>query len=98
MERSTRYQSGVFLKGLGYKDWDKLEPGFVYHRDNTSKATYSYNKEKEYFFTFDDSLSVTHKTEYVKRKGLKGIMFWQLMNDSHKNDLLSAMVKAAASE
>lgn len=88
------YQSGVFFKGLGYKDWNKLHPGFVFYRDKVSKAPYAYNQQKGYFFTFDDSLSVTHKSQYVLKKGLKGIMFWQLMNDKPNVGLLNAMVKA----
>ena len=92
------YQSGVFFKGLGYKDWDRFDPGFVFYRDKVAKAFYAFNKEKGYFFTFDDSLSVTHKSQYVKNKGLKGIMFWQLMSDKSQDGLLNAMVKAVQSK
>jgi len=91
------YQSGEFFKGVGFKDWEKLEPGYNFYWDKASKAPYAYNKDKGYFFTFDDSLSVTYKTEYVKNKKLKGIMFWQLMNDRPQNGLLSAMIKSARS-
>ncbi|MDG1291830.1 MAG: hypothetical protein P8N91_05580 [Flavobacteriaceae bacterium] len=43
------YQTGVFFKSLGYKDWKQLDPGYAYYRDNISKAPYAYNKEKGYF-------------------------------------------------
>ena len=32
------------------------------------------------------------KTEYVLDKDLKGIMFWELVNDDPKNSLLKIMV------
>ena len=92
------YQSGVFYKSLGYNNWDQLDSGYEFYRDQVAKAPYAYNKEKNYFFTFDDSISVTHKTKYAKENGLKGIMFWQLMNDKVQNGLLSHMVRAAKSE
>lgn len=92
------YQTGVFFKSLGYKDWNQLDPGYDYYRDNISKAPYAYNKEKGYFLTFDDTLSVVQKTLYVKNKRLKGIMFWQLMNDKPQNGLLDAIVKNVKSQ
>ncbi|MEK9602989.1 MAG: glycosyl hydrolase family 18 protein [Flavobacteriaceae bacterium] len=92
------YQPGVFYKSLGYNNWDQLDSGYEFYRDQVAKAPYAYNKEKSYFFTFDDSISVIHKTKYAKENGLKGIMFWQLMNDKAQNGLLSHMVRAAKPE
>ena len=37
------------------------------------------------------------KSKYVREKGLKGIMFWQLMNDKKSDGLLSEMVQSIKS-
>ena len=41
--------------------------------------------------TYDDSLSITRKTEYIIKKKLGGIMFWQLMEDKFNNGLLDVI-------
>ncbi|HEY2722818.1 MAG TPA: hypothetical protein VGI82_13885, partial [Chitinophagaceae bacterium] len=43
--------------------------------------------------TFDDSLSIARKTQYVITKKLGGIMFWQLMDDKFNDGLLDVIDK-----
>ena len=77
-----------------YRQFDKqLSPdsGFVFYRDTIAKAPYAYNASKRIFATFDDKLSIRHKTRYVKQKGLRGIMFWELTLDEYENGLLDVI-------
>ena len=91
-----RYQSGKFKQGVGYnhfKEYMAQHPGFINYWDSIAQAPYSYNKEEQLYATYDDSLSIALKTEYVIDKHLGGIMFWQLANDSPKNGLLGVIDK-----
>jgi len=88
------YQAGKFKSFVPYRQFNKqLSPdsGFVIYRDTVAKAPYSYNASKRIFATFDDKLSIRHKTQYVKNKGLGGIMFWELTLDDHENGLLDVI-------
>ena len=85
------YQPGKFKSFVPYRQFDKQisrDSGFVFYRDSVAKAPYSYNASKRIFATFDDKLSISQKTQYVKDKGLHGIMFWELTLDDHQNGLL----------
>ena len=45
--------------------------------------------------SYDDTVSVAQKTEYAMAKGLGGIMFWELGNDTkEEGSLLDAIYKA----
>ena len=75
------YQPGKFKSFIPYRQFDKrlsADSGFVFYRDTVAKAPYAYNAAKRMFATFEDSVSVRDKTQYVKDKGLHGIMFWEL--------------------
>jgi len=88
------YQAGKFKSFVPFRQFDKqLSPdsGFVFFRDTIAKAPYSYNAPKRIFATFDDKLSIRHKSQYVKDKGLRGIMFWELTLDEYENGLLDVI-------
>lgn len=72
--------------------------GWDYFWDEFSKAPYLLNGARTRFVTFDDSLSLTHKCEYVKQNGLAGIMIWALGQDMMNNEqpLLEAVGRALA--
>ncbi len=89
------YETGSFKRSIGYNNLEQLDDGFVFYWDSISKAPYAYNANKGYFFTYDDAQSIALKTQYAKEKGLKGIMFWELMNDQHESGLLEVMVNEA---
>jgi len=85
------YQVGKFKSFVPYRQFEKQisrDSGFVFYRDSVAKAPYSYNASKRIFATFDDKLSISQKTQYVKEKGLRGIMFWELTLDDYENGLL----------
>ena len=65
--------------------------GFVRYWDPIAKAPYLYNATDSLFITYDDTMSVRLKTEYVAVKGLGGIMFWQLGADAPSDGLLDAI-------
>ncbi|WP_236032968.1 glycoside hydrolase family 18 protein [Algoriphagus pacificus] len=69
---------------------------FKRYWDEKAKSPYMYNTEDSLFVSYDDTVSVALKTEYTMEKGLGGIMFWELGNDTkEEGSLLDAIYKAA---
>lgn len=69
---------------------------FKRYWDEKAKSPYMYNEEDSLFVSYDDTVSVALKTEYTMEKGLGGIMFWELGNDTKEDgSLLDAIYKAA---
>ncbi len=83
-----------FLRGVSYKD-QRIElsqdSGYVYHWDSVAQAPYMYNARQQLFASFDDSVSIRIKTEYAVKKGLGGVMFWQLPEDRFSGGLLDVI-------
>ena len=50
--------------------------------DEKAQAAYYYSPETGYFFTCDNERSVAAKGEYVKRKGLGGLISWMASLDN----------------
>jgi chitinase len=72
--------------------------GFIRYWDSTANAPYLYNDRDSIFMSYDDTLSVKLKTNYARDKGLAGIMFWQLSDDTREeNGLLDAIDKTVKS-
>jgi chitinase len=92
--RNGLYQSARFDHGFSYRsftDTINTANGFTIYWDKTAQAPYAFNPQRKLLATYDDNLSVTLKTQYVQKKGLNGIMFWQLVDDRFNNGLLSAI-------
>lgn len=73
-----------FFRGISYRDqatWLAADSGWTYHWDPVAQAPWSYNAGKQLMASYDDSASVRQKTLYALRKGLAGVMFWQLTED-----------------
>lgn len=88
------YQSGKFQGALGYNKLNAFlddKPGFQKHWDSIAQAPYLYNPEEGLFVTYDDSLSIAKKTNYVIENGLGGIMFWELGGDTPENGLVDVI-------
>jgi chitinase len=82
-------------KGGGYtmlKDSLINKNGFRYFRDKDAMAPYLYNSSTRQFISFDDEWSVKNKAEYVKKKNMGGVMFWEYSSDK-KEYLLNAVNK-----
>jgi chitinase len=89
-------QPGKFKSFIPYRQFHQLvsaDSGFVFYRDSLAKAPYAYNAAKRTFATFDDKISVRSKTQYVRDKGLHGIMFWELTLDTYTDGLLDVIDK-----
>ena len=88
------YQPGKFRNGVSFQNFATAfspEKGFTYYWDSIASAPFLYNKTEKLFVTFDDSLSIEHKTRYTISRHLDGIMFWQLMDDKRINGLLDVI-------
>ena len=93
-ENNGLYQKGTFMAEVKYNQLESYlkDNGFVNYWDSIAQAPYAYNKADQTFATFDNLQSVRLKTEYVKQKNLKGIMFWELMHDE-KEGLVTEISK-----
>lgn len=92
--QSGLYQPCTFLRGVDYKRFDSTilnDSNYVYHWDKKAHAPYYFNAKEKLLVSFDDKRSIAEKTKYVMRKGLDGIMFWELTNDVYNNGLLQAI-------
>ena len=88
------YQSGKFKQAVPYSELEGFfnqNPGFIHYWDSAAQAPYSYNPEKQFYATYDDSLSIALKTQYAIDKNLGGIMFWQLSGDKPQKSLLEVI-------
>ena len=88
------YRPCHFLHGVSYKDQaTQLSPdsGYVYHWDKVAQAPYMYNARQQTFASFDDTVSIRVKTEYAIRKGIGGVMFWQMTEDRFNGGLLDVI-------
>jgi len=88
------YQPGIFA---GFVSMRKIRQkyrfgnGYRQYWDDTAQAPWLYNATRKIFITYDDERSVAAKAAYVKKRGLNGIMFWELRLDVPQNGLLSVI-------
>ncbi|RYF94920.1 MAG: glycoside hydrolase, partial [Chitinophagaceae bacterium] len=90
------YQPGKFKSFISYRQFDRKqleEKGFQFFYDETAKASYAYNSTLREFATFDDARSLQLKTAYAIKKGLNGIMFWEMTLDIPQQGLLDVISK-----
>jgi chitinase len=63
-----------------YKDPENSDYKLYY--DDVAKASWLYNAKDKIFISFDDERSIEAKVEYVNKKNLGGIMYWDYTNDT----------------
>ena len=68
------------------------DTGFVRLYDSSAAAPFLWNSRDSVFISYDDQVSIASKTEYVKSKGLGGVMFWEYTEDVD-GMLLNAVVE-----
>jgi len=71
-------------RGGGYtfiKDSLLVNPAYRRYWDKRAKAPYLFNAGQKKFVSYDDEESVRLKCQYVKKKGLAGVMFWEYFSD-----------------
>jgi chitinase len=79
---------------VSYKNFPTVlstDSGWVYHWDKVAQAPYMYNAGLQQFASFDDSVSIRVKTEYAVKKGIGGVMFWQMTEDRFSGGLLDVI-------
>ncbi len=55
--------------------------GFKRYWDATAMAPYLWNPDSALFISYEDEESIKLKIEYLKQKGLGGVMFWEYSDD-----------------
>lgn len=93
-ENNGLYQSGKFLHFIDYnKSHERFTPenGYQYFWDEKAQAAHWYSEKEKIFVTGDDKKSFKAKSDYVKKKGLGGLMFWELPLDLTENGLFDAI-------
>ena len=85
------FQNAKFKRAISFNELHLLDDGYNFYWDENAKAPYGFNKDKNEFLSFDNPKSVSLKAKYVIDENLKGIMFWQLGEDSPSNGLLEAI-------
>src|SRR5680860_62500 len=100
-ENNGLYQKsgGIHIGWIAYRQIRKSyepDPSFQRYWDDNANAPFMYNSTDSLMVSYDDTVSVAQKTEYAMAKGLGGIMFWELGNDTkEEGSLLDAIYKAA---
>lgn len=64
--------------------------GFERMWDDAAKAPYLWSADSTTFITYDDPESLQHKAEFVRARGLGGVMFWEHAHDRDE-ELLRAL-------
>jgi chitinase len=100
-ENNGLYQlsGGLHIGWMAYHQIRKSyesDNNFQRYWDDNAKAPFMYNSRDSLMVSYDDTVSVALKTKYTMAKGLGGIMFWELGNDTkEEGSLLDAIYKAA---
>src|SRR5204863_519364 len=70
--------------GIDYRVLMSKQPerfGFRRHWQAEAQVPWLYNPATRVWISYDDPESVERKAEYVRRRGLGGVMFWELGGD-----------------
>lgn len=79
------HQGASGAKGsYSYHDIDGLitQQGFVRYWDEAAKAPYLWQASTQTFVTYEDTVSLQHKIDFIHEKGMGGVMFWEYYNDT----------------
>ena len=81
---SVKAKDGVPSGTFAYSELDELISKYQLKEywDDAAKAAYFYSPETGYFFTCDTPKSVSYKGEYVRNKGLGGLICWMASQDA----------------
>jgi len=90
------YQRGKFKSFVPYRQFSQQlnsANGYQFYYDSVANASYAYSVQRKEFATFDDPVSIQLKTAYAIKKGLNGIMFWELTLDKPQQGLVDVIDK-----
>ncbi len=68
------------------------DPDFKRYWDDKALAPYLWSNKYGIFITYDDPASIRYKAEYIRNKGIGGIMFWEYSQD-YNGSLLNAITQ-----
>lgn len=83
---------GQFAEEAGTRGYSNLigaYPTMTVHHDEQSVSTFGYTGSQ--WWSFDDAWSIGKKTDYVKSKGLLGVMIWEMSGDTSQGTLMNAL-------
>jgi chitinase len=83
----------------GIDDWKVLKDlvgtgGYELYRDDALGTAWLYNGNT--FWTYDDEISMTQKTDWAQAQGLGGVMIWSVDGDDADGSLMNAIDTALA--
>ena len=90
-ENNGLYQKGEKIEKFSSR-YDTIQNhlvgknGYVRYWDSTANAPFLYNNSLQIFITYDDTMSIRKKCDFIKEKGIAGAMFWEYTEDSKSND------------
>ncbi|KAK9762631.1 hypothetical protein K7432_011449 [Basidiobolus ranarum] len=64
--------------------------GWNRYWDNTTQTPWLFGTNNKMYISYDDPQSLKVKADYTKKQGLRGVMFWDMTNDSN-DELLNAV-------
>ena len=75
----------------GIDDWKVIKnlSGYDLYRDDASGTAWLYNGDT--FWTYDDEISISQKTQWAMDRGLSGVMIWSIDGDDADGSLMSAI-------
>ena len=71
--------------------------GFVRLWDESARSPFLWNGNDSKFITYDDPASLNEKCEYIKKNGLRGVLFWEYHADNN-NELLNTLFQSLKEE
>lgn len=85
--------------GIDYIDFQQNinANGYTRYWDETAKAPFLWNPEEKVFISYEDEESIELKINYLKDKGLAGVMFWEYSAD-YQGRLLNTVARAISAE
>ena len=86
-----KYEAAAYPDGLTYMDLKSkilTDASFTRYWDDLAKAPFLYNGDL--WITYEDAESLAYKVDYIRKKGLAGIMIWEYTHDI-KAELLTAL-------
>lgn len=83
--RGLNQTASSFYKELRYtaiEDTMLSDSGYRKYWDKQAKASYMYNEKTNVFVTYESPRSIKHKMRYIRKEGLRGVMFWEYFGDT----------------
>lgn len=82
---------------FSFSPWRKIRaeyldsPDWTRHWSDTAQAPWLYNTDKHVLLSYEDPKSMGIKAKFIRDKGLKGAMIWEIGLDDAQHSLLNAL-------